>query len=210
MKKVFICFFCLYCFNVLSAQRNDEYYSHESIEHDDDYHPFEDDLIENSFENCIYWSLIPLTYQTFQMAYEKIIIKDHKRRGIMVTAGIVLTNKVNDTKRGFVGEGQYRFYFNQFHEKIDFFGAPYIQSDNVTITRSSGVEDGIFSLAGGLVFGGKLYIFEQGVIELTLGGGFRNSWVPEESASIYQRSKAFDFGYSGVSPRIGIQIGFAF
>ena len=166
--------------------------------------PFERDIIMNPYENSFYWYLSPLYYQTFQVGYERFVNQKFKRRSIHGSLGVILEAKRFSRKDGFVLELQYRVYFDVGNEKIDLFGAPYIQFDKLEIKEQSNVPEKISSFSGGFTMGGKIFIFRQGIIELQLGGEFRKSTPNKLTAT------AFEFGYTGVFGRINVGVGFAF
>jgi len=172
--------------------------------------PYEEDILFNPYKNSFYWYLPPLYYQTFQAGYERFFINDFKRRSLHGSIGIILGSERLSSKDGFALEGQYRFYFDQFNPKIDMYGAPYFQYDNVGIERPNFDLETISSMSGGLVMGIKLFVFRQGIIEFQAGGGWRKSIIPKESQQFYERVKAWEFGFTGVFGRGTVAVGFAF
>ena len=167
-------------------------------------------LIMNPYKNSFYWYLPPLYYQTFQIGYERFVNQEFKRRSILGIFGIILGSERLSSKDGFSFEAQYRVYFDVGNEKIDLFGAPYLQFDNVEIQRKNEDPEKVSSFSGGLTMGGKLFVFRQGIIEVQLGGGFRKSYVPKDSKELYDRVDALEFGFTGVFARGTVGIGFAF
>jgi len=172
--------------------------------------PYNDLIIMNPYKNSFYWYLPPLYYQTFQIGYERFVNQEFKRRSIHGSLGIILGSERRSSKNGFLFEAQYRIYFDLRNEKIDLFGAPYFQFDNVEIQRIGEDPEAVSSFSGGLIMGGKLFVFRQGIIEIQLGGGFRKSNVPEDSKEYYSRVNSLEFGYTGVFVRGTVGIGFAF
>ncbi len=194
--------------------RNDHHHHTDHDDHyDDGYHPYDhQDLYTNDYKNAMYWYLIPLYYSTFQIGYERIkTTEDYRRQGMLYSVGIILSSNRRSNRNGVQGEFQYRFYFDQANPQIDLFGGPYAQLEKVKVENDEfETIDDILSLGGGLGFGAKLYIFNQGIIEAQIGGGVRYSNVPEERKDYYKDTKPWDFGYTGVLARGSISIGFAF
>ncbi len=212
MKKIIltilICFFTLNVHTVAQTWGGND--DDDDTIRSTDTNPYERDFIINPYKNSFYWYLPPLYYQTFQVGYERFIVRDFKRRSIFGSLGIILGSERLSSKDGFSFEGQYRLYFDQAHEKIDLYGAPYFQFDNVEIQRKNEDAETVSSFSGGLVMGAKLFVFRQGIIELQVGGGFRKSNTPEDSQEAYDRVKAWEFGYTGVFGRGTVAVGFAF
>ncbi len=224
MKKLLILLLLFIC-QVSIAQRHDrdrdrhskDHHHHTDHDHDDHYddgyHPYDhDDLYSNDYKNAMYWYLIPLYYSTFQVGYERIkTTEEFRRQGILYSLGIILSSNRRSNRNGVIGEIQYRFYFDQANHQLDLFGGPYAQIEKVKVENEElATLDDILSLAGGLGFGAKLYVFNQGIIEVQLGGGVRYSNVPEERKEYYKDAKPWDFGYTGVLARGSVSIGFAF
>ena len=164
-----------------------------------------------SYGTKMYLYLPPLFNSTFQVGGELVRFKrSGQRHGILASGGIILENQRRSNLQGFLGEFQYRIYFDNSFRNIDFFGAPYAQYDQLLLTDFRTDGDLIRSFAGGIIGGAQYYFFGQGVIELQLGAGFRNSFVPEENLEFYKGKSPWEHGYTGVSPRVNLLIGFAF
>jgi len=208
-------------FYTLSAQRGNRHNNHDHDYYDD--HPFDDDIDRGNYGNngdytqAIYWHLVPLGYNTFNISYEMRKRVDGGERSWVFGGGVTLSNKLRRTEKGFLAEIQYRYYFDRMSPVFEMYGAPYGQLRQVTkerwIRNDSGASvqnfDEISSYSAGLLFGLKFYIFQQGILELQGGGGFMISNLEDEALPFYG-NQPWEIGYTGIALRGAINIGFAF
>lgn len=174
------------------------------------------DHIGHDYPNSFYWHVLPLINQTFQVSYERITNRQGHRRSIVGTGGLTLSAKENERKTGYMGELQYRFYFDPISYGFDIYAGPYVQGYTLGLERTAfndmgeqlTFQDDISSFSGGFVGGVKLFFLRQGILALEGGVGFRYSGI-DGDASLYGQ-RPWDWGYTGVSPRLGLQVGIAF
>lgn len=220
MKTFSIIFLLLtISFYSLSAQRGDRNRGHDHDYYDD--HPYGDDDVEvgnyGDYPKAIYWHLVPLGYNTFNLSYEMRKVVEGGERSWVFGAGVTLSNKLRRTEKGFLAEVQYRYYFDRLSPVFELYGAPYGQLRQVTKERwvndDSGMAvenfDEISSYSAGLLFGLKFYIFRQGILELQGGGGFMISNLEDDALPFYG-NQPWEIGYTGIALRGAINIGFAF
>lgn len=197
------------------AQRRNNRHSNNSHGHGHDSYNNEFTI----YDQAAYWHLVPLGYNTFQVSYEqRQQALDGGIRGWLFSAGLTLSNKIQNEQKGFMGEVQYRYYFKRVAPNFEMYGAPYAQFRKLSIERGDTYDDNgqyirtlddISSFSGGILFGLHFFLFDQLILELQGGGGFMNSKVPEEARFRYG-DNPWEVGYTGISVKGGINIGFAF
>lgn len=172
----------------------------------------------NMYDQAVYWHLVPLGYNTFQLSYEmRHLAEDGGIRAWLFSGGLTLSNKLRQAEQGFMGEVQYRYYFNRMGPNFELYGAPYAQFRKLSRERGTldaqgaYVEsfDNITSFSGGILFGLHFFLFDQFIIELQGGGGFAISQIPDDVNGFYG-DNPWEVGYTGISVKGGINIGFAF
>ncbi len=172
--------------------------------------------VGHDFKNSIYVHLIPFTYQTFQGSYERITHNSGHRRGLVGSLGFTLSANEAKQQNGFLGELQYRFYFDPIDYSIDLYAGPFAQISTLRVERSGVDElgddftaiDEINSYSGGVVGGAKLFFLRQAILEIQVGAGVRSSSIDGDE-SLYG-NRPWEQGYTGVYPRLGVQLGVAF
>jgi len=182
--------------------------------HNDPYHAT--NHVGHDYPNSFYWHVLPLINQTFQVSYERITNRQGHRRSAVLTGGLTLSAKEDERKTGYMGEFQYRFYFDPLSYGFDIYAGPYVQGYTLGLERTAfddmgeklTFQDDISSFSGGFVGGVKLFFLRQGILALEGGVGFRYSGI-DGDASLYGQ-RPWDWGYTGVSPRLGLQVGIAF
>ena len=216
---------------VRQQRKNSKNKKHRHQHNEYDNHPYDDnDYGSNDgyhdydyngrmmFDQAVYWHLVPLGQNTFQVSYEmrKMAI-DGGIRAWLFSGGITLSNKRKKEQKGFLGELQYRYYFNQLGPNFELYGAPYVQFRQISIERGSYNDqneyvqsfDDLSSFSGGVLFGLHFLLFDQLILELQGGGGFMNSNVPED-ADRYYGDNPWEIGYTGIAVKGSINVGFAF
>jgi hypothetical protein len=172
-------------------------------------------------KNSVSFSLLGFANNSFFINYERWL---GGKSGIMLIGGIYYHNK-NYTNIGFLGELQYRYYFESksFKENVwnRVFFAPYFFDRQYQINNykyysflyhSDIANDfSINSFGGGAVMGyklsGKKFLFE-----VFLGGGIKlcSDNLDSDIGPFAFRNNFFDPAYKGIEPKLGFNIGFCF
>lgn len=181
-------------------------------------------ITEERRHNRIYFNMFDFIFSTFSVAYER----DIKRNALMVLAGGILSESDTKTKKGGMGEIQYRF--NMIDEKAGydrsafFYFTPYAQFKyidaeesmegytnsypyNTTYTYYSTAN--LRSYNAGAMIGLSLYALKgRFCSSFYAGGGLR--YVDVKGNERLFENNIFSVGYSGVLPRFGFQLGIGF
>ncbi len=128
-------------------------------------------------------------------------------------------------KNGYNGELQFKYYIlSPDREKTyyNIYFAPYINYRYIDVTtddysfRNNDITHtyplksfNFNSLSGGFIFGQTFTIAKKIFIDLYLGGGIRKNLYPDEYLEQYN-SNIFQEGYSGITGKLGLDIGFKF
>jgi hypothetical protein len=158
---------------------------------------------------------------TFQMSYERLIGTD---KSINISAGLTYKDSDSKTVNGYRGELQYRYFVLQREtprasRKLYF--APFVFDQYTDVTDRDyyysypypGYDDNyhytVNSVGAGIVMGVKWVFAKRFVLDAFVGGGVRTSNLPRHSEYYYEDGLT-DYGYKGIFPRIGLDLGFTF
>lgn len=196
-------------------------YGQENIEIQDSY----------AYKNVLKLSPVELARAEFQVGYERYF--KGRSQSMLLMPSIFISQDGDEKKDGFQLMVQYRFYLSQLHQKtsktlnmfnVGFYSAPYVLGLIHNEVYEYGIYDPINleyvtdlmeekteSIEGGALMGIQLDITKRIVFDFFVGGGIRRSNVirnmPEEGYNSYG---ILDIGYTGVKPRIGMQMGITF
>jgi len=187
---------------------------------------------EKNRSNYFYFSPFQVFSSIFQVAYER----DGGTQTIKILAAAILKDGDNEFRKGFGGSLQMRFHLfksaaaatKRNSENLIYFG-PYLQYQYVVneTTDTETVEyfdekdkkqyyevdvfytDMIQAWAGGIVFGLRSVIFDKLVIDLYAGGGLKYSEIVGNESN-YFINGFWSLGYTGVYPKLGMDIGVNF
>jgi len=191
------------------------------------------DLEETTYRhnNVLKLSPIELGRAEFQIGYERYF--KNRSQSIVVLPSIIIGKEGLEEKSGYQLMMQYRFYLSQLQREtnetlgmynIGFYAAPYllgmVHEEDYTFgypdpetfewieeLRNERTE----SVEGGALMGIQLDITKRIVFDLFVGGGIRKSNVrSERQIETVRNNGIFDTGYTGIKPRIGMQIGITF
>jgi len=169
------------------------------------------------YKNILKMSVSLFTQSTFQLGLERFV---KPTTSIYITAGFSLQNSDYENNWGIRNELQMKFnvftllkpatsqrlYFapyimNQYYvterNTYDGYGNPYWQSDSFD------------AFSGGMLFGWSFSFANRVNLDIYTGGGIRKTFNYDMADNYYDNS-IFDYGYSGIVPRLGIDIGFWF
>ena len=169
------------------------------------------------YRNILKMSVSLFTQSTFQLGLERFV---KPTTSVYVTAGLSFQNTDYENNWGIRNELQMRFYvfnlikpttsqrlyfapylMNQYYEtetnEYDNFGNPYWRSDTFD------------AFSGGMLFGWSFSFANRVNLDIYTGGGIRKTFNYEPAENYYDDG-ILDYGYSGIAPRLGIDIGFWF
>ena len=214
MKKSFLYLFLFFLIGNLSAQETQEF----------------------SYRNAIKISPFEFGNSEFQLTYEKYSAM--RRHSILFMPSVILKDNGQESKKGVVGMMQYRFFLTQLRKgknktmgmyNIGFYTGPYLrgsiynevyqstyfdETTNEYLTKE--FEKDITAAEGGVLLGIQFDITPRIILDMYVGGGVRYADVEDTyddfaSEEIYRSSPGvFDREYTGVKPKVGLQIGFTF
>jgi hypothetical protein len=166
----------------------------------------------------------PLSFfsSTFQMSYERLIGTD---KSINISAGLTYKDSEEKSVNGYKGEFQFRYFILQREtprvcRKLYF--APFIFDQYTEVTDRNyyyyypypGYDDNysynVNSVGVGIVMGVNWVFAKRFVLDAFVGGGVRTSNEPARSKEYYYEDGLMDYGYKGIFPRVGLDLGFTF
>lgn len=171
----------------------------------------------------------------FQVSYERYFMK--RRHSVSISPTIILKSEEGDYREGWRAITQYRYYLSHLNEDNgnrlwrfsniglyagvyglyfdykDIYDVSYLDADNIQKIVEN--ERKITSIEGGLLVGVQLDITQRFILDFYLGGGIRNSETVnsvEFDESIYnpERGGIYPYGYIGVKPTVGFNLGLLF
>lgn len=167
------------------------------------------------YKNILKMSASLFVRNTFQMGYEKFF---DPTTSIFVATGFNFKDNDYESDWGIRTEVQMRFYvytvINPDHSHRLYF-APYLMNhyiylqsmDNSYGAGSVWQHDSFDALGGGMLFGWSYSFANRINLDLYAGGGLRKTFNYEGTVNY---DGVFDYSYSGIIPRLGIDIGFWF
>ena len=200
MKKFIIIFLCLTSYS-LNAQDNTKK--------------------ENpGYKNMFKFSVTNFFDNTFQISYERMTCDNS---ALMISGGLSYKDNGGEPMQGYKGELQYK-YFVYTREKENSGGsiyfAPYFlykytEKENYYHTEFAPYNYQILyyfnSFSGGILFGKNFTIAKKLVIELYVGGGIKRTFGAHLKDNVsYYNYDIWDPGYNGITPKVGIDVGFKF
>jgi hypothetical protein len=169
------------------------------------------------YRNILKMSVSLFTQSTFQLGLERFV---NPTTSVYVTAGFSLQNSDYENNWGIRNEVQMKFhvyslikpttsqrlyfapylmnqYYETEHRVYDTYGNPYWKSDSYD------------AFSGGMLFGWSFTFANRINLDIYTGGGIRKTfnYVPADD---YYNNDVFESSYSGIVPRLGIDIGFWF
>lgn len=169
------------------------------------------------YKNVLKMSAALFTRNTFQMGYERFI---DPSTSIYLAAGMNFQDSEYDKNWGVRTEAQMRFHVYTIikpKESHRLYFAPYLVNHYIETENrsySSGVypqwkTDSYDAFGGGMLFGWSFSFANRINLDMYTGGGLRKTFG-YSSSDEYNNSGIYDYGYSGIVPRFGIDIGFWF
>jgi hypothetical protein len=190
---------------------------------------------EFKYLNVFKLSPIEFANSEFQFSYERYF--NNRKSSIIITPSILLKDQGEESFSGVQAMVQYRLYLTHLQKgihktlqmhNIGFYGGPYVLGLTYQEDYSSGYFDldrnefinklyhkDIKAIEGGAIMGIQLDITERIVLDMFVGGGIRYANVdddilldqPDDNYFYYD---VFDVEYTGVKPKLGLQLGITF
>ena len=158
---------------------------------------------------------LPAIDHTFQISYERTFL--NAKKGLLISGGLLVTGYNNNLDIGFVEEIQFRFYLNDIRNsgkknkfQFAFYFSPFVAHKYLrkNDTFSYYYYDYTNSVSSGFISGLK-GTYSRFAIDFYIGGGFKKS-VANKNHDI-SKGKSYDHdNYTGVFPKVGVQLGFIF
>lgn len=157
------------------------------------------------------------TRSTFQMGYERFF---NQNTSFYLAGGLAFKDSDYEKLWGVRTEAQMRFHVYtviQPKESSRLYFAPYLlnqyfetegQSYN-NYGNSTWQTDTFDAFGGGMLFGWSYSFANRINLDVYAGGGLRKTFN-YESDNNYSNDGVFENGYSGIVPRLGIDVGFWF
>lgn len=169
-------------------------------------------------KNILKMSVSQFTRSTFQMGLERYFAPT---TSFYLAAGLNFEDSDNNKMWGVRTEAQIRFHvFTSIkpRESNRLYFAPYLMNHYLeTETRDySGIGQGEWrtdtfdAFGGGMLFGWSFSFANRINLDIYTGGGLRKTFNYDRNDNAYFDNSVFDYGYSGIVPRLGIDIGFWF
>ncbi len=169
------------------------------------------------YKSILKMSASLFTRSTFQMGYERFL---NPNNSVYLTAGLNFRDSDYEKEWGVRTEAQLRFHvFTVIKPKESnrLYFAPYLMNHYLETEGQSYDNNGAYSwntdtfdaFGGGMLFGWSFSFANRINLDIYTGGGFRKTFNYNNTNS-YNDNTVFDYGYSGIVPRLGIDIGFWF
>jgi hypothetical protein len=169
------------------------------------------------YRNVLKMSASLFTRNTFQMGYERFL---NPNTSLYLAAGLNFRDTDYERNWGVRTEAQMRFHVYTIikpKESHRLYFAPYLMNHYIeTETRDySGSamtvwkSDTFNAFGGGMLFGWSFSFANRINLDMYTGGGFRKTFNYDVETNT-NNNGVFDYGYSGIVPRLGIDIGFWF
>ena len=176
--------------------------------------------IAPSYRNIIKIDPIRFFSSTFQLSYERLVDKD---KSLNFSAGLIYKDTESESVNGFRGEFQFRYFILEreiYNPARKIYFAPFIFDQYVDVINrnyynSSGMQEQYSyktnAFGGGIVMGVNWVFSKRFVIDAFLGGGVRTSNMDKNNNVYYTNNNGImDYGYKGIFPRVGLDLGFTF
>jgi hypothetical protein len=170
------------------------------------------------YKNILKMSVSQFTRSTFQMGYERFVTPTSS---LFVAAGLSFEDSEYNKIFGIRTEAQMRFHVFTVIKPKDshrLYFAPYLlnqyfETENMTYDNNGNSmweTDTFDAFGGGMLFGWSFSFANRINLDIYTGGGIRKTFNYDPSEITYYNDGVFDYGYSGIVPRLGIDIGFWF
>jgi hypothetical protein len=171
------------------------------------------------YKNILKMSASLFTRNTFQLGYERFA---NPNTSVYLAAGLNFKDSDYEQNWGVRTEAQMRFHVYTVikpKESHRLYFAPYIMNHYLETERSEytgtgnqvWTTDTFDAFGGGMLFGWSFSFANRINLDLYTGGGIRKTFGYDKNINGYSYNDGiFDYGYSGIIPRLGVDIGFWF
>lgn len=170
------------------------------------------------YKNILKMSVSQFTRSTFQMGYERFF---DPNTSLFLAAGLSFTDSESEKMFGIRSEAQMRFHVFTIikpRESHRLYFAPYLLNQyfetEIRVYDSYSnyywQTDTFDAFGGGMLFGWSFSFANRINLDIYTGGGLRKTFNYDPAQNTYYNDDVFDYGYSGIVPRLGIDIGFWF
>jgi hypothetical protein len=169
------------------------------------------------YKNLLKMSVSQFTRNTFQMGFERFI---DPNTSFYLAAGLSFEDSDYDKVWGVRAEAQMRFHVFTLikpRESHRLYFAPYFmnhyfETENKIFDSNGNYSwqtDSFDAVGGGMLFGWSFSFANRINLDIYTGGGVRKTFNYNAN-NTYNSNGVFDYSYSGIVPRLGIDIGFWF
>ncbi|MFZ4546434.1 MAG: DUF3575 domain-containing protein [Bacteroidales bacterium] len=169
------------------------------------------------YKNILKMSASLFTRSTFQMGYERFF---NPNTSFLVSAGMSFKDSDYEKVWGVRTEAQMKFHVYTVVKPLQshrLYFAPYLMNEYYETEGSHYDYNGnsywqtetFDAFGGGMLFGWSFSFANRINLDIYTGGGLRKTFNYDNSEYYYDNG-VFDYAYSGISPRLGIDIGFWF
>lgn len=169
------------------------------------------------YKNILKMSVSLFTRNTFQMGYERFF---QPNTSFFLAGGLNFKDSDYEKDWGVRTEAQMRFHVYTVikpRESHRLYFAPYLLNEYMeiqNINNSSSVPNAwqtqtFDAFGGGMLFGWSYSFANRINLDIYTGGGIRKTFN-YINYNRYDNNGIYDYGYSGIIPRLGIDIGFWF
>jgi Protein of unknown function (DUF3575) len=169
------------------------------------------------YKNLLKMSASLFTQSTFQLGFERFF---QPNTSFYLAAGLKFEDSEYEKNWGVRTELQMRFHVYTLIRPRDshrLYFAPYVLNEyfeTETIDYASSVPnawilDAFDAFGGGMLFGWSYSFANRINLDIYTGGGIRKTFNYDNNSNS-GNSEFSDYGYSGIVPRLGIDIGFWF
>jgi len=169
------------------------------------------------YKNLLKMSASQFTRSTFQMAYEHFL---NPNTSLYLAAGLNFKDSDYEKVWGVQNEVQMKFHvYTVIMPKTShrLYFAPYLLNKYMDVQTNEYDNNGNYywksdtfdAFGGGMLFGWSFSFANRVNLDVYTGGGFRKTFNYDENLTYYSDG-IFNYGYSGIVPRLGIDIGFWF
>jgi hypothetical protein len=181
---------------------------------------------DNGNEPKVYrnsFKINPLSFfsSTFQMSYERLVGED---KSLNFSAGLTYKDSDDESVSGYRGEFQFRYFVLQretANASRKLYFAPFVFDQYTDVTDRNyyysypyaGYDEtykyNVNSFGAGIVMGFNWIFAKRFVLDAFVGGGVRTSNL-EKISNYYFDDGLMGYGYKGIFPRVGLDLGFTF
>jgi hypothetical protein len=169
------------------------------------------------YKNVLKMSVALFTQSTFQLGYERYT---DPNTSFFLAGGLTFRDSDNEKVWGVRTEAQMRFHVYTIikpKESSRLYFAPYLLNQYFETETSEYDSYGNYfwktdtfdAFGGGMLFGWSYSFANRINLDIYAGGGIRKTFN-YDNLDNYNDNGVFDYGYSGIVPRLGIDIGFWF